>query len=82
MRMEPFEQRVAAFNQAVIALQKQYGVVLYAANVVLKNGEVAPMIRLSDNIEKATVAPVKEKAYDDQPKTGTGSNKKAPANRS
>ena len=80
--MNPFEQRVAAFNEAVVTLQKQYSVILYAANVVLKNGEVAPMVRVSDNVETATITPVKEKAYDDQAKTGTGTNKKAPANRS
>lgn len=46
-----FEDRVKEFDLEVIKLQDKYNIKLYAANIVLKNGEVAPMLRLFDNLK-------------------------------
>ena len=47
--MEPlsFQEKVDLFNTRMVELQKEYGLSLYAANIVLKNGEVVPMVRVA-----------------------------------
>ena len=70
-----FEERSGAFNQEILRLQKKYKVTLYAANTVLKNNDVAPMVRLGDMEQQ-------EKAYENSPENGAGANKKASKNRS
>lgn len=52
MEQVNFNQRVEAFNKEIFGLQKKHGVNLYAANVVLKNGEVAPLVRVADAHDK------------------------------
>jgi len=74
--METFEQRVEAFNAGIMDLQKQHNVVLYAANVVLKNGEVAPMVRVADATDPSIVK-AKEKAYENKAKGRSSAGEKA-----
>lgn len=46
-----FEARANSFNEDFGKLQQKYAVKLYAANCVLKNGEVIPLIRLTDDLK-------------------------------
>ena len=41
-----FQEEAKKFLEKVSNLQKQYNLEMYAANVVLDNGEVAPLIRI------------------------------------
>lgn len=74
--METFEKRVEAFNAGIMDLQKQHGVVLYAANIVLRNGEVAPMVRVAD-ANDPNVVKAKEKAYENKAKGRSSAGKEA-----
>lgn len=77
-----FNQRAQAFNEEILKLQHKHGVTLYAANVVLKNGEVAPLVRLADATDQSFEMVKNENAYEDKPATGSGAGKKASKNRS
>lgn len=46
-----FENRVKQFNGELEKLQNKLAVKIYAANCVLKNGEVLPLIRVTDNLQ-------------------------------
>jgi hypothetical protein len=47
--MLDFKQRSEGFNREVNELQKKWGLHLYAAQVMLNNGEIITAVRLSDN---------------------------------
>ena len=46
-----FQSRVEKFNEEFEKLQKKYAIKLYAANCVLKTGEVIPLIRAADDLK-------------------------------
>lgn len=76
-----FNVRAQAFNEEILKLQHKHGVTLYAANVVLKNGEVAPLVRLADATDQSFEMVKNENAYEEtnqgKSKKGTAGNKKA-----
>ena len=71
--MLDFKQRSEEFNREINILEKKWGLHLYAAQVVLRNGEIITAVRLSDT------EPLKEqvKKYEDLSKKGNSANKKA-----
>ncbi len=76
--MENFDKRAGEFNRGILELQKKHGVSLYAANVVLKNGEVAPMVRLADvNKNQEMIINPSEKNNENKSKRRNSRNKKA-----
>jgi len=46
------EERYKEFEKELEALQTKLWVSLYAANVVLKSGEVVPLIKLHNDLEE------------------------------
>jgi len=46
--MQEFKQRSEAFQKEIETLQKKYNVQLYAADVLLQNGEIVTLIKLRD----------------------------------
>lgn len=52
-QLRGLETRAKAFNNELAILQKKHAVKIYAANCVLKNGEVAPLVRLADDFKPA-----------------------------
>jgi hypothetical protein len=77
--MKPFNERVHDFNEILVAAQKEHGVSLYAANIVLKNGEVIPLVRVSDNLAGETV-PVPQNAYENQSQGRSSAGEEASTN--
>ena len=63
--MEDFTKRSKEFNKGFLLLQQKYKVAIYAANVVLKNGEVAPLVRIAD---QNNTAPESEMILTDEKK--------------
>jgi len=70
-----FEARTEEFNKEFQTLQERYAVKIYAANCVLKNGEVIPLIRVVDDLKLEIVKDSKK--YDDKAKAGNPVGKKA-----
>ena len=58
-----FDNRANQFNQELEKLQKKFVVRLYAANCVLKNGEVLPLIRITDDLRIEFVGDKKVDEY-------------------
>lgn len=63
------EERIEKFEQEIQQLQKKYGVQLYAADVLLQNGELTPLIKMRDLMPET-------KMYDNNTKEGNTSHKK------
>ena len=71
-RMNDFEKRSEEFQKEIENLQRKYGVQVYAAQVLLQNGELATLIKMRD-----TMPQVATKMYDEnKPKTGNSTDKK------
>ena len=72
-----FEVRSTKFQEELGNLQKKYQIELYASQVLLKNSELAVLIKLRDAnpaiFSDIVGAP---KTYDDKPKKGNPVNKK------
>ena len=43
---EVFQGKIKAFSESLEKLQEEYGLILYATNVVLDSGEVVPSFRV------------------------------------
>lgn len=65
--MTNFEQRSEEFQKELVPLQKKCGLEIYAAQVVLQNGEIVTLIKLRDLLPVSTV--IDTKKYD-KPKKG------------
>jgi len=63
-----FEKRSEEFNKEVNKLEAKYGLQLYAAQVVLKSGELAVVVKLADSTPKK---------YDNNAEAGNTPDKKA-----
>lgn len=68
--MNDFEKRSGEFQSEIEILQRKYGVQIYAAQVLLQNGELATLIKMRD-----TQPQVNEKVYDNKAKAGNIINK-------
>ena len=66
-----FSKRSEEFQRELESLQRQYGIMLYAAQVLLQNGELLTIIKMRD-----TVPQVETKMYDNKAKTGGPGDKK------
>lgn len=71
-----FQQRSEQFQQEIDQLQKKYSVQLYAAYVLLQNGEMMPLIKLKDLLPQDTIVDL-EKKYENKPKTRSVASEKA-----
>lgn len=69
-----FEERNNKFRQEVEILQKKYNIQLYAADVLLQNGEITTLIKLRDLLPQDQV--IDSKLYADNSKKGDSINKK------
>jgi hypothetical protein len=66
--MENFEKRKKELEKILLEKQKKLQVVLYAANIVLQNGEVQPVIKIADLVKKDDEIRVIEDADGDDDK--------------
>lgn len=46
--MKKFEERKSGYEEALEKIGEEFGISLYAANVVMPNGEVLPMVKMVD----------------------------------
>jgi hypothetical protein len=73
-----FQERSNNFQLDIEKLQKKYDVALYAAQVVLQNGEIATLIKLRDLLPQETVIEP-TKTYENKPKKGNPISKETQA---
>ncbi|MDP3013603.1 MAG: hypothetical protein Q8M92_05125 [Candidatus Subteraquimicrobiales bacterium] len=70
--MMTFQERSEEFQQKLENLQREYGVQLYATQVLLQNGEIAILIKLRDLLPQEQVV---TKKYENFTKKGNPSYK-------
>ena len=73
-----FQERSNNFSIDLEKLQKKYDVQLYAAQVVLQNGEIATLIKLRDLLPQDTVIEP-TKTYENRAKKGNPISKETQA---
>jgi hypothetical protein len=66
--MENFEKRKKELEKILLEKQKKLQIVLYAANIVLQNGEVQPVIKIADLVKRDDEIRVVEDADGDDDK--------------
>lgn len=48
-----FEERRGMLEERLLKMQEELKISLYAANIMMPNGEIQPMIKMADTEEKA-----------------------------
>jgi len=77
--MKTFAERNEAMNKDIQLLQEKHKINIYAANVVMPNQEVIPVIRVSDMLAEQGNDMIinNEEKNEDKPKRRSAGNKKA-----
>lgn len=69
-----FEQRKDGFQKKLLETMSEFHIDIYAVNVVMKNGEVMPIIKMLDTAKEEEL---KEETNEDKSKTESTTDSKA-----
>ena len=67
-----FEQRSTKFQEEIETLQKKYSMQIYAAQVLLQNGEIVTLVKLRDLLPQTEIMDTKK--HENKSKEGNITN--------
>ncbi|MDP1729480.1 MAG: hypothetical protein Q8L27_04725 [archaeon] len=72
-----FKERSDKFQEGLEALQKEYSMQLYAAQVLLQNGEITTLIKFRSLLQEEAVVDTNKMYDENKPKKGNPISEKA-----